>query len=236
MAWSLESTGNVLKGTGEVAGHLAGEAFSTLTSPLNFIRKHGQNSYLKKEKELDKIATPVSEGKYGTNRQFAFSNQGFGKDRTSRLAKHFTKDQFKGFGYGLGISSGVYGLVGYATDNNMNNAGDRMAHYGKHAVALGADIASDITLSVAAAGIATLGGPAGVFVAGGLKMFNMFAGFAGIDAGSIAMNVMNYADEEYERRKSGPTINMTQNTSMALQRQIQNMHASGSNLGEMMHN
>lgn len=154
--------------------------------------------------------------------------------------KNIMMDSAKGAGKGFAIggimSGGLYGLSAYMTDNSDNSAGDRMAHYGKHAIAAGVDMGSDLALTGLGIGLATLGGPAGVIAGSALMAFNMFAGFAGMDAGSLAMTAMNYADEQYDIAKQGPKFNMTQNTSQSMQRQIQNLHASGSNLGEMMHN
>lgn len=134
-----------------------------------------------------------------------------------------------------GFSGAMYGLSAVMTDNTDMDAGDRMSHYTKYAMAGAADVGTDLALTGVAAGLSALG-PIGAVFGGGLMAYNMFGGFFGMDAGSGLMNFMDYADTEYEKQKQGPKFNMTQNTSMALQRQIQNLHASGSNLGEMMHN
>jgi hypothetical protein len=153
------------------------------------------------------------------------------------LFKHHAKDSWKNFKIGTVMSGGLYGLSAYMSDNENASAGDRMANVVKHGVAGTVDVAADFGLTTVAAGLATFGGPGGVVAGGVLMAFNMFAGFAGLDAGSLAMTAMNYADGEYDTAKAGKSkFNMTENTSMAMQRQIQNLHASGSNLGEMMHN
>lgn len=243
MAWGLgEKTTDMAKGAMQMGSHVAGQAIEVATNPFRFLGKYSVGSFEQKRMELDRIANPQKYDpkfmKSGEQLEMFSSDI---KDNSYirqkyNLTKHFGKENLKSFGIGTAISGGLYGLSAYATDDPMNSGGDRMAHYGKHAVAAGVDIASDAVLTGASVALATFGGPAGMFVAGGLQMFNMFAGFAGIDAGSIAMNVMNYAEEEYDKAKRGPKFNMTQNTAMAMQRQIQNLHASGSNLGEIMHN
>jgi hypothetical protein len=229
MAWGLGETG---KGATQVASYLGQEAINTIASPFRFMGKYASGRTNEITKDLDRIANPhLYENVPFTGR----TSNNIVKQKAN-LAKHFGKEQGKGFIFGSLLSGSMYGLSAYATDNPDNNAGDRMAHYGKHAIAGGVDVAADLALTGVGIGLATFGGPAGMAMAGGLQLFNMFAGFAGMDAGSIAMNVMNYADEQYDKAKTGPKFNMTQNTAMAMQRQIQNLHASGSNLGEMMHN
>lgn len=239
MAWGLGETG---KGAAQVASYLGGEAVNTIASPFRFMGKYASGRTDEITKELDRIANPhrydrkfIKSGEQLEMFSSDIKENSYGRQKWN-LAKHFGKEQGKSFLYGSLLSGSMYGLSAYATDNPDNNAGDRMAHYGKHAIAGGVDIAADAALTSVGIGLATFGGPAGMAIAGGLQLFNMFAGFAGMDAGSIAMNVMNYADEQYDKAKTGPKFNMTQNTAMAMQRQIQNLHASGSNLGEAMHN
>ena len=133
------------------------------------------------------------------------------------------------------FSGAMYGLSAVMTDDTSADHGDRMAHYAKHGVAATADVGADIGLGLAAS-VISKAGPWGAVVGGGIMAYNLLGGFFGLDAGSGVMNMMNYADEEYEKQRQGPKFNMTQNTSMALQRQLQGLHANGSNLGEMMHN
>lgn len=231
MAWGL-GTKSVATGAMQVGSHLVGQAADVMTSPFRFMGKYAMGRHQDISKEIDKIANPHLYEKIPfTGRE---SNNFL--TRKKNLAKHFGKENLKSLGVGAVISSSMYGLSAYATDNDMNSPGDRMAHYAKHGIAGGIDVMADAALTGVSFGLATFGGPAGMALAGGIQAFNMFAGFAGIDAGSIAMNVMNYAEEEYDKAKRGPKFNMTENTAMAMQRQIQNLHASGSNLGEMMHN
>lgn len=136
---------------------------------------------------------------------------------------------------GAAISSGMYGLMAFMSDDKNAATSDRMVNYAKHGIAAGVDVASDTALSLGAGALA-MTGPIGATVGGAIMAYNMFAGFVGMDTGSLALNMMNSFDERYKQDKRGPSFDMTQNTSMALQRQIGNLHASGSNLGEMMHN
>lgn len=142
---------------------------------------------------------------------------------------------FKSIGRGAIFSLGMYGLSAAMTDNPMNAASDRMVNAGKHTIAAGADITADVGLSAAAYGLSALG-PVGVMAGSALMAYNFLGNFVGLDAGSLSMNIMNQFDERYENDKRGPKFNMTQNTSMAMQRQVNNLHGAGSNLGEMMHN
>lgn len=167
--------------------------------------------------------------------------QGMGKsnswiERKANLGIHETKKGLKNWGIGAAMSGGLYGLMAYATDNADNDASDRGVNAAKYAVAAGVDVAADGVLTGVAAGLATFGGPAGIVAGGAITAFNMLAGFAGLDAGSLAMRAMDYTEAEYENAKTGPKFNMTQNTAMSLQRQLGNIAQSGSNLGEMMHN
>jgi hypothetical protein len=141
----------------------------------------------------------------------------------------------KGLAFSGVIGAGLYGLSAVVSDDPTAQTSDRMVNATKHGVAFAADTASDIALTGVAAGLSLLG-PTGMMVGTALHAFNMLGGFVGMDAGSQVMKVMDYADEQYESAKNGPSFNMTENTSMAMQRQVQNMHAGGSNLGEMMHN
>ena len=160
-----------------------------------------------------------------------------GKHSSTLRFKKESISQLKGFGVGTGISMGMYGLMAYASDpGDAVDAGDRMNHYAKNAVGLAADIASDAVLTGIGTVAALTLGPAGAVIAGGITAFNIAGGFLGIDAGTQAMKFMDYADQEYDNRKNGPKFNMTQNSSMAMQRQIQNLHGSGSNMAEQMHN
>lgn len=141
----------------------------------------------------------------------------------------------KAVGLTTAFSGAMYGLSAVMTDDGTMDGGDRMAHYTKHAMAGAADVTADLALTGVAAGLSMLG-PLGAVAGGGLMAYNLLGGFFGIDAGSGVMNFMDYADTQYEKQRRGPKFPMTQNTSMAMQRQVQNLHASGSNLGEMMHN
>ena len=233
MSWNLsgilEKKGKGAYGGAQVAGHLLGQAVGI---PFRAVRNFALGAYERNLKELSKIKNPhMYENVPFTGR----SESNFFKQQ-ARVGWDQTKGGLKSFAYGTVISGAMYGLGSYATDDPQKSHGDRMAHYSKYAVAGAIDVGSDLALTGVSIGLATFGGPAGAMVAGGLQMFNMFAGFAGMDAGSLAMSVMDYADQEYDKDKMGKKFNMTQNTSMAMQRQIQNMHGSGSNLGEMMHN
>jgi hypothetical protein len=161
----------------------------------------------------------------------------------NRWSKHLDENpksfkdlySLKSIGVTAGIGAAMYGLSAVMTDDTSADAGDRMSHYVKHGVAGAADVTADLALTGVAAGL-TAFGPVGALLGGGLMAYNMLGGFFGMDAGTGVMNLMNYADEKYEEQRQGPKFNMTQNTSMAMQRQISNLHANGSNLGEMMHN
>jgi hypothetical protein len=172
----------------------------------------------------------------------AFKTVGTGKvnqGSSTRSRGTYLKNKAKEFGKDMKwsaiLSGGLYGLSAYASDDPNAEVGDRGINIAKHGVAAGVDLGADALLTGVATGLSMLG-PLGGIAGGALTAFNMFAGFAGLDAGSLAMNAMNYTEQEYDRVKAGPKFNMTQNNSMAMQRQIQNLHASGSNLGEMMHN
>lgn len=229
--------GEVAKGAAQVAGYagrqLGNVVGSTYNSGMDFIGSYGKTYMQNLKNERDLIANPAITGKYGGKLQSGF-NDSFRK-RQGNLFTHYAKDHGKGFLIGGALTTGMYGLGAWATDNPDNSAGDRMANVAKYGVAAGVDTIADLGLSIAATGLSMLG-PAGVIAGGALQAFNIGAGLFGVDAGSLAMNIMNYADEEYDRVKQGPKFNMTQGTSMAMQRQIQNLHASGSNLGEIMHN
>lgn len=163
---------------------------------------------------------------------------GIGKAIDSRAA-NLLDDSVKG-AKGLMFSAALapimYGISALATDpGGAVSPGDRMHHYNKHMVAAGVDVASDVAMTGVAIGLAQFG-PYGQIAAGALTAYNVVSGFVGWDLGTLSMNFMDAADQEYESRKQGPKFNMTQNTSMAMQRQMQNLHASGSNIAEMMHN
>ena len=158
-------------------------------------------------------------------------------EQKTRIGAHELKTGIKGWAFGGVLSSGLYGLSAWATDDASMATSDRMYNATKHGIAATVDITADAGLTAVGIGLATFGGPIGMMAGMGIQAFNMFAGFAGIDAGSIAMKLMDYAEEEYQTAKNGGSkFNMTNNTSMAIQRQLSNIAMSGSNLGEMMHN
>ena len=142
---------------------------------------------------------------------------------------------FKNIGRGAIFSGAMYGFMGYMSDNPQNAASDRMVNIGKHGIAAAADVGADTAFSAAALGLSMFG-PLGVAAGAGLMAYNFVGNLIGIDAGSVALNVMNHFDERYEQDTRGTKFNMTENTSMALQRQVSNLQGAGSNLGEMMHN
>lgn len=226
MSWTLAH------GAFSVGGNIFGKTLKTGLAPIRAARNFVASSYVNKARQIDQIENPhLYENVPFTDRERSSFLR-----RKGRLAKSNFISHTKSFAIGTALSGGLYGLGAYMTDNDQASAGDRAAHYAKYAVASGVDILADSALTVASFGLATFAGPIGMMAAGGLQMFNMFAGFMGYDAGTLAMNVMDYADEQYDKNKLGPKFNMTQNTTMTMQRQIQNLHASGSNLGEMMHN
>lgn len=159
---------------------------------------------------------------------------GSGKSKTN-LLKNQAGDALKSLKWSALLGGGLYGLSAWISDDSRMDTSDRMVNGVKHGAAFAADLASDTVLTGVAMGLSTLG-PYGMVAGAALNAFNIVGGFMGVDAGSMVMRGMDYADEQYESAKRGPQFNMTKNTSMALQRQLQNMHASGSNLGEMMHN
>lgn len=228
--------GDVAKGAKEVMGLGLGQMGDFVSKEYNtgmkFITKFSDQYLDDMAVKRHKVANPH----LYENVPFTGRKEGNWFQQKGNQAAHYTKDQFKGWGIGAGLSVGLYGLSAVMSDNTDADAGDRMVNYSKHAIAAGADLTVDAGLSAVAAGLATFGGIPGMAVGAGITAFNMFAGFAGWDAGSMVMNYMNYAEGKYDEAKAGPKFNMTQNTSMAMQRQIQNMHAAGSNLGEMMHN
>ena len=228
--------GQVMKGTGEITSYVGNQLGSMIGSAYNsgmyHISKFSDNQVQGMRTKQDKIANPHM------YEQVPFTDRSANNwiKQKYNLGKHYGKDQLKGWAFGSLLSGGMYGLSAYMTDNSDNDLSDRGVNIAKHGIAAGVDIAADAGLSAVAAGLATFGGVPGMIAGGALTAFNMFAGFAGYDAGSLAMNAMNYTEEKYNEAKTGPKFNMTQNTSMAMQRQIQNLHAAGSNLGEMMHN
>jgi hypothetical protein len=166
-----------------------------------------------------------------------------------------TKSKLEGFGKGLwhggaavmhspigkvvktgGLSAGLYGLMAYGMDDPSRATGDRIASAGKYMTAAAIDTASDLTLTAVAGGLSMLG-PVGVAAAAGITAYNVIGNFVGIDAGSLALRAMDAMDERYEAdRNGGKKFQLGENSSMALQRQISNIHQSGSNMAEMMHN
>lgn len=253
MAWGLGSitnsySGRVAHGAAEVVGYAAGTATSFLrkeTGSFFGSMKKASDKYVENYRQRrDEIAKGIktdSKGiKYSEYGQDNFIKDYYAPRGSKRrefynLAAHELKDAGKGLKYSAILGGAMYGLSAYATDNSDNDMSDRAVNIGKHGVALAADLAGDTAIAGIGMGLAMFG-PMGALAGGALNIANMAAGLMGYDAGSIAMNIMNYGEEAYEKARSGPKFNMTQNTSMALQRQIQNMHASGSNLGEMMHN
>lgn len=133
------------------------------------------------------------------------------------------------------ISGAIYGGLAYMTDDKTKSAGDRMFHYTKYGMAAAVDTGTSLGLSAVAAGLSTLG-PMGMMAGAGLEAINLVAPFLGFDPGSIMLNTFEKLEERYDQDRNGPRFNMTQNTSMALQRQLQSLHASGSNIAESMHN
>ena len=158
---------------------------------------------------------PKSPGRYALNKA-----KGFGKD----------------IGKGALFSGAMYGLSAFATDNADNEASDRMTNVAKHGAAFAADVAGDAVLTGIGTALGTFGGAYGKMAQGAITAFNFGSNLLGIDAGSMMMRTWDYAEEQYYKAKEGPKFDMTGNKSQAMQRQIQNLHASGSNLGEMMHN
>lgn len=228
--------GEVIGNAKKVAGETLGTAYDTSKDAIS---KAGSGFIDNIRKRQDRIANPPMVAKYGDSRygkehQFQFQNSWL--DRKSRIAAHELKTGAKSFGIGAVLSGGLYGLMAYATDNSDNDAADRGVNVAKYGVAAAADIAADGVLTGVAAGLATFGGPAGIITGGALTAFNMFAGFGGVDAGSMAMKLMDYTEEKYDEVRNGTKFNMTQNTAMSLQRQLGNIAQAGSNLGEIMHN
>lgn len=134
-----------------------------------------------------------------------------------------------------GISAAIYGGLAYMSDDKTQSAGDRMFNYAKYGSAAAIDTTASLGLSAIAAGLSTLG-PLGMVAGAGLEAYNLLSPFLGIDPGTVVLNTFEKLEERYEKDRNGPQFNMTQNTSMALQRQLQNLHASGSNVAEMLHN
>jgi hypothetical protein len=235
--------------TKQLASQLGSLAGSALAVPFDFSKKAVKGVYTGMENAQNEIADPVLKGKHGGRYQSAFGDNWLERNLVNpvaphgswarkkyNLGKHEIKTGAKGFAIGSVLSGAMYGLSAYVTDNPDNDLSDRGINVAKHAVAAGVDMVADLGLTGVAAGLATFGGPIGMMAGLGITAFNIGAGFLGMDAGSLAMNAMNHLEEQYDVAKAGPKFNMTQNTSMALQRQLSNLSMSGSNLGEMMHN
>ena len=252
MAWGLglanDHSSRVMKGAKDVLGYGASQLGGFMSTQLSsFKSSMGKvsNNYMEayKQKRSD-IANDTLTGKYGGKYSSSFDDgpfmrtampQGSRRRQFYNLAAHDMKDMGKGLGVSAALGGAIYGLSAFATDNSDNDMADRGVNFAKHGVALTADLAGDTAIAGIGMGLAMFG-PAGALAGGALNVANIAAGLMGYDAGSIAMNIMNYGEEAYDKARNGPKFNMTQNTSMALERQIQNLHASGSNLGEMMHN
>lgn len=195
-------------------------------------------------KSSKKVAFRMGEGaawmgKEGSKKMANVAGKGltgmgeFLKSDPSALKEIFT---LKNVARTAAFSGSMYGLSAVLTDSSENSASDRMIHYSKHAVGGAVDAASDLTLGAVGGALATFGGLPGAIVGGGIMAYNFLGGFFGADTGSIAMNAMNQLEERYDADRQGPQLKMTENTSMALQRQLSNLHASGSNIAETMHN
>lgn len=152
-----------------------------------------------------------------------------------RKAAAGSKNFLKDVGKGALFSGAMYGLGAYATDNADNDMSDRLVNTTKYGAAFAADVAGD-TLLTGVAKVAGMFGPTGRAVGAAITAFNFGSNLLGIDAGSMLMHGWDHAEDQYYKVKEGPKFDMTGNKSQAMQRQIQNLHASGSNLGEMMHN
>jgi hypothetical protein len=252
MAWGLgladDYSVRVMKGAKDVLGYGAGQLGGFMSKEYSSFKGSigkASDKYIEgyKQRRSD-IAQGVKTDSKGI-RYSEYSEDNFLKDyyapRGSKrrefynTAVHNAKDMGKGLGVSAALGGAIYGLSAFATDNSDNDMSDRGINFAKHGVALGADLAGDTAIAGIGMGLSMLG-PMGALAGGVLNVANIAAGLMGYDAGSIAMNVMNYAEEAHDKARNGPKFNMTQNTSMALERQIQNLHASGSNLGEMMHN
>lgn len=173
------------------------------------------------------------EGKFAKGKEVGAAGQGKQLVRKGMAgAKGFGKD----IGKGALFSGAMYGLGAFATDNADNDMSDRLTNTTKYGAAFAADVAGDAVLTGIGTALGAFGGVYGKMAQGAITAFNFGSNLLGIDAGSMVMHGFDHAEEQYYKAKDGPKFDMTGNKSQAMQRQIQNLHASGSNLGEMMHN
>ena len=250
MAWRFENVKDIASGATAGARQFTSEQFGHIKAGATSMRHNYMNSLddayeaqfydpkqrIKNIENLQFMPTALKNNKVpGIDAQSRSGDFLRGDRSVGNAIKKQAKDFGKVMKAAPIISGAMYGLSAFLTDDPTKSGGDRLYNQYKHAAALTADVISDFTLTTVAAGLA-MTGPLGMMAGTAITAFNIAGGLMGVDAGSLVMRGMDYAEEEYERAKSGPKFNMTKNTSMALQRQIQNMHASGSNLGEMMHN
>lgn len=134
------------------------------------------------------------------------------------------------------VTGTMYGGLGAAT--SVGKEGSELpGHYAPWAVGAGVDIASDVALTGLVGLTVGLSSPIGA----GIMVADMVTDMMGWDLATVAMghtsDLVNKMDSEYNRLSGqGNNYQMSRGSSQALQRQLQNLSGSGSNVAEMMHN
>jgi hypothetical protein len=140
------------------------------------------------------------------------------------------KGAMKGMAVNAAVTGVMFGGVGYMTSDESNN---KAAHGMKWATAAGIDIAADIGLTAAVGMTIGLTSPIGA----GILIADTVTDMMGLDFSTAALTAMDAMDDSYDRMtQQGGHYKMSQGSAQAMQRQIQNLQGSGSNVAEMMHN
>jgi hypothetical protein len=251
----INNTGKMLNFAGRVAQHTSAHLFKTAPKATWKIGKAiaytGPKSMLlttdKIVKKIDKtvkqfnspiVSEPLfAEARMSARKAMTSAKEGnFWQATKHTGAATLLHSPIGTLGKGLLMSGGMYGLMAYASDDASKSTGDRAASVGKHGIAAVVDATADFALSGVADGIGMLG-PYGMMAAAGIRAYNFGANFVGLDLGSLALRAMDSMDERYNQdRGGGKKFSLSENSSMALQRQISNIHQSGSNMAEVMHN
>lgn len=90
---------------------------------------------------------------------------------------------------------------------------------------------------MAVTGVAAMASAINPLLGIGILAADFATDMMGLDLATAGLNAMDHMDSEYNRLgKTGSNYQMSQGSAQAMQRQLQNLAGSGSNVAEMMHN
>lgn len=140
------------------------------------------------------------------------------------------KNAIKGTAANVALTGVMFGGVGYMTSGESDN---KFAHYGKWLSAGAVDVAMDTGLTAAVGMTVGLSSPIGM----GIMALDLVTDMMGLDFSTAALNAMDSMDNTFSKMsQQGKHYRMSEGSAQAMQRQIQNLQGSGSNVAEMMHN